>query len=55
MYCTGSREFLEGPVNDGYTLGKRKLNFSITGPSCKCFSVNFSTNFLVENLRGRLS
>jgi hypothetical protein len=25
---------LEGPVNDGYTLMKRQLNFSITGPSC---------------------
>jgi hypothetical protein len=23
----------EGPVNDGYTTGKRKLDFSITGPS----------------------
>jgi hypothetical protein len=23
----------EGPVNDGYTYGKRKLNFSTTGPS----------------------
>jgi hypothetical protein len=22
----------EGPVNDGYTLGKKKLNVSITGP-----------------------
>jgi hypothetical protein len=25
--------WLEGPVNDGYTLGKRQLNVSITGPS----------------------
>jgi hypothetical protein len=25
---------LEGPVNDGYTLRKRWLNFSISGPSC---------------------
>jgi hypothetical protein len=23
-----------GPVNDGFTLGKKQLNFSITGPPC---------------------
>jgi hypothetical protein len=33
LYKWGQFVLLEGPVNDGYILGKRKLNFSITGPS----------------------
>jgi hypothetical protein len=28
---------LGGPVNDGLTLGKRQLNFSITGPPCSTY------------------
>jgi hypothetical protein len=27
---------------------------SLLESSCKCFSINFSTNFLVENLTGKL-
>jgi hypothetical protein len=29
-----ARKYARNAVNDGYALGKRQLNFSITGPSC---------------------
>jgi hypothetical protein len=38
-----------GPVNDGFTLGKRQLNFSITGPPSTCIEqmwpINHSSEF----------
>jgi hypothetical protein len=32
-YCGSMHGFVEGLVNDGFTLGKRELHVSITGPS----------------------
>jgi hypothetical protein len=46
---------MEGPVNDGFTLEKREINFSITGPSSGVFTVVCIYIHSVENTSSRVS
>jgi hypothetical protein len=44
----GEGAYLGGPVNGGFTLGKRQLNFSITGPP-RYHTLTGVPRFVVEN------